>query len=359
MRHIKTPGIKNKRGRNTVLCASEETEIVKWMTGSIERGAPPGSLDVLEAANVVLKRRLGTDSSTLGRGWLQRFIARQKITYRVPDKLNKASANITQRNIQGWFDQVSLYIALRPEFFDAMCNNQRVFNADESMFRLESSASRVLAPKGTKSVYQVTKDGKYGLTIMATFGANRKACKPFIIFAQERISKSLHESFPHDEAHCAATKSGWMDSPTFCIYLHRFAEEIRQNGIELPVILFVDNHSSHASLESSETAEKLGIKIIFLYPNATFLLQPADVAIFRSLKSHWREENRIAKHNGVTITKHNFTSLFLNAFKKISPEVIKMGFFRSGIVPWDSTNVDYSKCLGKKKSGKQFFLSED
>ena len=357
LRHLKTPEIKTKTGPKTALYDDEESEIVKWMTGSIERGAPPGSLDVLEAANVVLKRRLGDDSPTLGKGWLQRFIKRQRISYRVPEKLNKASANITQLNIEGWFNQVSPYIAQRPEFLEAMCDDRRVFNADESMFRLSSSAARVLAPKGTKSLYEVTKDGKYGLTVMATFCANGKACKPFIIFAQERISKSLNESFPHDKAHCAATKSGWMDSTTFSIYLHRFAEEIRQNGIKLLVILFIDNHSSHVSLESSETADKLGIKMIFLYPNSTFLLQPADVAIFRSLKSHWREENRVAKHNDVLITKHNFTTLFLNAFEKISPAVIKTGFFKSGIFPWNSANVDYSKCLGKKKTSK--YLSRD
>lgn len=101
-----------------------------------------------------------------------------------------------------------------------------------------------------------------------------------------------------------------------------------------------------------EIADQLEIKMIFLYPNSTFLMQPADVAIFRCLKSLWREENRVARNNQVSITKQNFASLFINAFEKIPPNVIKTGFFKSGIFPWDSSNIDYSKCLGKKNSRK-------
>ena len=343
--------MKTKKGSNTALTDTEETEILTWLIGSIKRGSPPGSLDVLDSANKILKRRIGVET-TLGRGWLQRFIGRHKLTYRVPEKLNKASANINRQNIEGWFSKVSGYIISQPEFLEAMCDSTRIFNADESMFRLSSSAAQVLAPKGMTNLFEVTKDEKAGLTVMATFGADGKACKPLIIFPQERVSKAFHEAFPHDKANYEITKSGWMDSTTFCSYLSRFAEEVRQYGIKFPIVLFVDNHSSHVCLEASETADKLGIKLVFLYPNSTFLLQPADVAIFRCIKSLWREENRIGKHNRISITKQNFASIFIKAFERIPPNVIKMGFFKTGIFPWDSSNVDYSKCLGKNFSSK-------
>jgi hypothetical protein len=90
--------------------------------------------------------------------------------------------------------------------------------------------------------------------------------------------------------------------------------------------------------------------MIFLYPNSTFLLQPADVAVFRSLKSLWREENRLTKQNEIAITKLNFADIFLKAFVKIAPQVIKTGFFKCGLFPFNSENVDYSKCLGKDTS---------
>jgi hypothetical protein len=82
---------------------------------------------------------------------LGKFKKRRNLTYRVPDKLNKASANITEQNIKVWFQQVSSYIVERPEILEAMLDDSRVINADESMLRLSSSAGRVLVPKGVKN----------------------------------------------------------------------------------------------------------------------------------------------------------------------------------------------------------------
>ena len=70
------------------------SKILVWITGSIQRGAPADSLDVMEAANSVLQRRLGERGQLLGRGWLQSFKKRHHLSYRVPEKLKKASANV-------------------------------------------------------------------------------------------------------------------------------------------------------------------------------------------------------------------------------------------------------------------------
>ena len=350
--HIKHQERPTKGGQPTILNKAEEEEIVDWINGSIARGVPPGSLDVIDAGNLVIQRRLGSAAQVLTRGWLEKFNKRHKLTYRVADKLNKASANITQQNIEGWFHQTSNYIIEHPEILEAMMDENRVVNADESMVRLSSSAARVIAPKGVKNLYEVTKNDKFGLTVMAAFKANGKGLKPFIIYPQERVSKAFDAAFPSDQANYAVTKSGWMDSTTFCQYLETLEREIREEGTKFPVILLLDNHSSHTSLEAAETAENLGIKLIFLYPNSTHLLQPADIAIFRCMKSLWRKENRVAKRDGVNITKQNFAPLFLTAFSKIPSSVIRNGFFKSGIFPWNSNNVDYSKCLGKKSAAQ-------
>lgn len=350
LRRFNHPEVKDKPGPNSALTEDEEEAIADWMIGCKERGVPPRTIDVIEAANMILKRRNG--DANLGRGWLQKFIKRRKFTYRIPENLSCASANITQDDIEKWFQQVLQYIVDRPEFLEAIQNKRRVYNGDECMFKLCSSSAKVLAPKGSKSVFEVTKDDKFGLTVMATFSADGKGCKPFVIYPQERVSTQLHESFPHEKASYALTKSGWMDSSTFCLYLSRLADEIRDDGVEFPVILFVDNHSSHVSLESSETADQLGIKMIYLYPNSTFLTQPADVAIFRSLKSIWRKENRSAKNHQITISKNNFAGHFIRAYEQIPKSAIKNGFFKCGIFPWDSSNIDFSKCLGKKNSRK-------
>ena len=350
--HRKHSESSTKRGRHTALTDEEEQTIVDWIAGCTSRGAPRTSLDILDAANKIIRRRQVADlqKTDLGRGWLEKFSKRQNLALRVPDKLSKASANLSEQNIRNWFATISLYIYNQPDYLEAICDGQRVVNADESMIRLNSSSSRVLVPVGTKHVYEVTTNEKFGLTVMASFKANGTAFKPFIIYPQERISHNLDLNFPHDRAFIAATKSGWMDTTTFCLYLKALSEEAQEEGIKFPLILFLDNHLSHTSLESTETAEKLGIKMIFLYPNSTFILQPADVAIFRCLKSLWRKKNREGKENEIVITKNNFAGLFVEAFSKIPADVIKNGFNKTGLYPLNSDNVDYTKCLGKNTS---------
>lgn len=214
-RHMKNPTLKETRGSNPLLNDEEENEILIWITGSIQRGVPPGSLDVMEAANLIWQRRIGEEAQVLGRGWLQKFKKRHQLSYRFPEKLKKASAKVTQQDIEGWFGRVGSYIAERNEILEAISDNTRIYNADESMLRFSASAAKVLAPIGTKNLYEVTKDEKFGLTVMATFSAGGIAMKPLIIFPQERVSKQIKEAFPHDKANCAATPSGWMDTPTF------------------------------------------------------------------------------------------------------------------------------------------------
>jgi hypothetical protein len=56
-------------------------------------------------------------------------------------------------------------------------------------------------------------------------------------------------------------------------------------GVIFLVVLFVDDHKSHLTYELSVLCNKLKIEIIALYPNATRILQPADVVVFRPVKT--------------------------------------------------------------------------
>jgi hypothetical protein len=211
--HFKSPEIRTEvTGPKPKLSQEDEMEIVDWVSGSIRRGAPRCSLDVIDAANKVIDSNFGEQEHPVGRGWLQRFNKRHNLVFRVPEKLNRASANITRTNVEGWFDTVSSHINSCPELFEAMQDPQRVCNADETMVRLNSSSSRIIAPKGSFNLFNVVKDDKAGLTVMFTIRADGSMFKPFIIYPYERIPESVKLSFPHEDASLEATKNGWQDS---------------------------------------------------------------------------------------------------------------------------------------------------
>lgn len=189
---------------------------------------------------------------------------------------------------------------------------------------------------------------------MCSFTADGQKLNPFLIFSYERIPKTLRDSFPHERATLQNSPNGWMDTERCVKFLEHVSDEMKRLGTKLPdekIILFWDGHASHMTLDVCEKAEELGIVLVALYPNSTFLIQPCDVAIFRSLKSFWRETVREAKFQELnkTITKAEFPHLFLQAFDKVETGTIKSGFEACGIYPWDKNSVDYDKCIGQRQ----------
>ncbi|CAK1602187.1 unnamed protein product [Parnassius mnemosyne] len=50
-------------------------------------------------------------------------------------------------------------------------------------------------------------------------------------------------------------------------------------SVEFPVILYVDGHKTHLNYHLSQLCTHLKIELIALYPNASRIIQPADVCI--------------------------------------------------------------------------------
>nr|CAH7753500.1 unnamed protein product [Callosobruchus chinensis] len=123
--------------------------------------------------------------------------------------------------------------------------------------------------------------------------------------------------------------SGWKVSSTFFEFIANvFYPWILEDHIKLPTLLFLDGHKSHISMEMSKFCSERGIILYCLLPNVTHILQPYDVAIFKSLKDQWRKA--VSDHKQKTnksVIKSNFAILFKTTFEvAICPEVIKKGF---------------------------------
>ncbi len=95
------------------------------------------------------------------------------------------------------------------------------------------------------------------------------------------------------------TESGWMEKSSFEDWFSNvfFAETRHLKG---PVLLVLDGHKSHLTLEVVENAKRHKVSIVCLPAHATHILQPLDVSVFSPVKTAWRkiisEENK-GKHN--------------------------------------------------------------
>ncbi|KAJ8967933.1 hypothetical protein NQ314_002574 [Rhamnusium bicolor] len=180
-------------------------------------------------------------------------------------------------NIRNWFQIIENELE-REGLKHILNDSSRIFNGDETNFLLCPKNKKVIACRGTKNVYEVDQGvAKASLTVMFTFSATGNLSPPMIIYPYKRKPpKEVLETVP-EKWGIGYSDNGWMKASLFYEYVANvFNVYLEEKKIEKPVILFVDGHKTHLTLQISQLCNRLGIILIALYPNATRLLQPAD-----------------------------------------------------------------------------------
>jgi len=171
-----------------------------------------------------------------------------------------------------------------------------------------------------------------------------------IVYPYKRITEKIAQSVPAKWG-IARSDRGWMMCEVFYEYIANiFRPFLTSQGVKFPVVLFVDGHKSQLTYQMSILCNKLKIEIIALYPNATRILQPADVAVFSLVKTYWRKAVRDwhAKHPGEVLNKVIFAPLLREVINfAAKPETLVRVFQACGLYPLNANAVDYTKCLGK------------
>ena len=232
----------------------------------------------------------------------------------------------------------------------------RIFNSDETYFMVCPKMKTVIAHRGARNVYEIDKaNSKLNLTVLFTFSASGVTCPPTLVYPYIRLPAIVGRSVPNDWG-IGVTPSGWMNGDLFFDYIkHIFYPYLIKLKITFPVILFIDGHSSHMTLEISKLCSELEIILICLYPNSTRILQPADVAAFKPLKTMWKKSvlEWRQKNPAQMLTLDRIAPILEDAIHNFSRDgtTIRNGFKACGLYPWDPNAVDYTKCLGTKKGG--------
>lgn len=287
-----------------------------------------------------------------GRKWFEAFLRRHPdIASRTSQNLTTRRLDVTQESIDKWFTEVENYLKIN-KLEEVLCHPKRVFNCDESAFFLNPKPGKVLAEKGSKKIYTAAgADEKLNLTVLLTANAAGEIAPPMIVYKYNRIPQQLAEAMPADWC-IGKSENGWMTQETFYEYITNIFEPyLTKQGIQRPVILFMDGHSSHLSLPLSTFCINHGIEMVALIPNATHLIQPMDVAVFHTLKTSWRQEvaNFRINHDGLQVQKFDFPQVLKAALQHVTPEIIINGFIACGLVPWNPKKV----IVARKQKAKE------
>lgn len=347
--------VKSRPGPDTVLSSQEESDLAKWIVESSRKGFPRRKEDVIKSVKLFLDQNPRPNSfidNTPGGGWYKLFLRRhQNLSIRTSEAVTTASSKVSESQIRNWFRHIENYLK-ENDLFHILSDPSRVYNGDETNFILCPKNTKVIAPKGEKNVYEVDHaQSKSCITVMFTFAADGETTPPMIIFPLKRMRPDIQKSVPKLWG-IGLSDNGWMKAELFYQYVQNVLHPaLQKKKVVFPIILFVDGHKSHTTLQLSQLCQNLGIILIALYPNATRLLQPADVAAFRPIKIMWRKAVLEWRTNNLTKTllKTDVGPILDKLLSKIKKSTLKNGFEACGLCPFNPDIVDYTKCLMASK----------
>lgn len=202
-------------------------------------------------------------------GWLHRFRQRNAITWQTVSGEEKAADEAAAAT---W----------REERFREMVASYRatdVFNADETACFYQLLPDKTMHFKGEEC--KGGKKSKVRITVLYCCNSTgTEKLKPLVIgrFAKPRCMKNV-VSLPCEYR---ANKRAWMTRELFTEWLLSVDKKMKKEGRN--ILMIVDNCSAHIV-----NVRLTNVRLEYLPPNCTSVLQPLDQGIIRSVKAHFRK----------------------------------------------------------------------
>lgn len=318
--------------------AQQTRNFVEYLTDCNSRGLGLTSIQVRKLAFQFaeengLEHRFNRETKSAGVDWFDGFKAANNLSLRNPEATSIA-------RLRG-FNKVAVqkfFTILREVKQKYNFKADRVYNADESgLSTVPTKLPKIVTPKGQRRVAKIVSSERgRTTTLVCAMNAVGSYVPPFFVFARKRMKPELLYGCPAG-AEGIAQASGWMTSDSFLAYLKHFAN-FTKPSIDDPVLLLVDNHSSHISLQGINYCREKGIILVGLPPHTTHRLQPLDVAFFGPLKVYYNQacDAFLVNNPGTAISERNLGPLFSEAYGKAATvnNAVK-GFKACGIEPFN------------------------
>ena len=230
-------------------------------------------------------------------------------------------------------------------FFDNLINvlnkhkfqPTNIWNMDETGLTTVHRPPKVIAERKVRQVGQVT-SAERGVLVTALCAAiaGGRFIPPMMVFPRVNFKAHMVNGAPPGTLG-AANPSGWMSSELFVKWLHHFICHTKATK-EKPVLLIMDNHDSHISIQEIDLAKENGVVLLTFPPHCSHKLQLLDVAVYSPLKRYYNDacNSWQLQHPGETISIYDIGNLLGIAFPRaMTPSKITSGFKKTGIYPFD------------------------
>ena len=157
--------------------------------------------------------------------------------------------------------------------------------------------------------------------------------------------------------------TGWINKALFLEWFQFFVERIPPAR---PVLLIMDGHGSHVTVDLIELARENSIHLLCLPSHTSHILQPLDVGVFKSFKTSFSKACRryLGQHPGRVITADVLAALVAEAYQYSHTALnIMSGFRKTGTHPLNPGEVSDrqlapSKIFQQPKSSDVSFTPE-
>lgn len=264
--------------------------------------------------------------------WVSCFLkCHPDLSLRDSQVIKCARNEISMENLRKFFIEYMKHVIERKASPD------HIINMDETGFSQKSRQTKVIVVKGSRNVWIKSAQCNFHLTSVACASATGFVCPPLYILPGERVTRDVLDDCDVPGAAITTAPRGFMNSMGFIRWLRYFSDAVPV-AVQRPLILVYDGCSSHYNDEIVREAVRLKNFLVLLPANATHLLQPLDVAVFKSFKASIDAEMREYNLNGGegSIGRKTAVQLVSSAWTKGTmnkPDNVIAGFRACGLWP--------------------------
>jgi DDE superfamily endonuclease len=204
-----------------------------------------------------------------------------------------------------------------------------------SVFHLQKARVKTIAPKGSKSVGQVSscERGKL-VTMICCFSASGHYVPPLFVFPMKRQIQDRFLALGPSGSVASISKNGWTSTEIFTNeWLPHFVLHSKPSETK-PILLILDGHSSHISVKIIDYCKNNHILLLTLPPHTSHKLQPLDLGFFSPLKSYYSQEilKWMRNHKFERLNQSNIPELMKGPYNRAATvETAVNSFEKSGI----------------------------
>ncbi|XP_045768126.1 uncharacterized protein LOC123869306 isoform X1 [Maniola jurtina] len=281
-----------------------------------------------------LEHRFNKEKKMAGTEWLRLFLKRHPdLSLRAPTSTSVARAiGFNKPQCNRYFENLAKLLDTYK------FPPHAIYNMDETgVSTVPNKVPKVISIKGKRCVNKISSAERgINVTLVNAVSAAGNFIPPAFIFPRKRMKAELLDGAPPSSIGMVSDSS-YMNSSLFVDWLSHFKDHAKPSK-DNPVLLILDNHTSHCTLNAVHFFRENHIHALTIPPHSSHKTQPLDRCIYNSLKIFYASECEkwMRNHPGRVITVYQIAQILTPAYlRAATPANAIQSFKITGIQPFN------------------------